>query len=311
MATPNRAAQITKLHKVLKKHFTPVEPHLERPVLEQLLYACCLENASYSAADQAYEALQKSFFDWNEVRVSTINELAEAMPMLPQPATSAANLRRVLQSVFESTYSFDLELLKKQNLGPASQRLEKIDGATPFVVSYAVQTALSGHSIPIDQGALDALYIVGVIDEGEHKTGSVPGLERAIAKNKGFEFGSLLHQLGAELIANPFSVNLHKILLEVAPEAKDRLPKRQAKKLEGEAASPAQAVTPAAKKAPAPAAKEKEKPAAEPPAAKKKPAVESAKKPPVKKPLPAASKKKPPEMKKKSPGGGLTKRKPR
>jgi hypothetical protein len=304
MATTNRAAQITKLHKVLKKHFTPVEPHLERPVLEQLLFACCLENAQYSAAEAAYQALQKSFFDWNEVRVSTINELSDAMPMLPQPPAAAGNLRRILQSVFESTYSFDLESLKKQNLGPATQRLEKLDGATPFVVAYAVQTALGGHSIPIDQGTLDALFIVGVIDEGEHKTGSVPGLERAIAKNKGFEFGSLLHQLGAELVANPFSTNLHKILLEVAPDAKDRLPKRQVKKPEAEAAPSA---PPAAKKTAAPG---KEKPTAEP-AAKKKPAPEPAKKPAVKKPLPAAAKKKPPEVKKKPAGSGLSKRKPR
>ena len=43
------------------------------------------------------------------------------------------------------------------------------------------------------------------------------------------EFGSLPHQLGAELVANPFSTNLHKILLEIAPDGKDRLPKRQPK----------------------------------------------------------------------------------
>ena len=47
----NRAALLTKLHKVLKKHYKPVSPPKDRTVLEHLLYACCLENARPEAAD--------------------------------------------------------------------------------------------------------------------------------------------------------------------------------------------------------------------------------------------------------------------
>ena len=316
MAIPNRAALIAKTHKTLKKHYTAVPPDLERPLLEQLLFACCLENAPYAAAEEALRSLQTSFFDWNEVRVSTVNELAEAVKMLPDPASAAAHVRRILQVVFETTYSFDLEALKKQNLGPATQRLQKLDGTTPFIVAYGVQTALGGHSIPLDRGALEALAIVGVINEAEQREGVAPGLERAIPKNKGLEFGSLLHQLGAELVANPFSTNLHKILLEINPDAKERLPKRQAKKAEPEqppakpAAGKDKSAPPAkeaAKGKPSPAAKEKP---AEPAPSKKKP-PEPVKKPVAKKSPPPAGKKKEPEVKKKSAASGLSKRKPR
>ena len=54
---PNRAALLTKAHKVLKKHYKPVTPAAERPLMEQLLFALCLENATYEAAEQAYAAL--------------------------------------------------------------------------------------------------------------------------------------------------------------------------------------------------------------------------------------------------------------
>jgi endonuclease III len=230
MAGPNRAALIAKLYKVLKQHYKPVESNGHRPLLEQMLFACCLENAHYPKAEKVYEHLAGAFFDWNEVRVSTVKELAEAMRELPFPAAAASNLKSVLQTVFEATYSFELETLKKQNIGAGIKRLSKMEGASQFVVAYATQHALGGHSIPLDRGALEVLYIVGLANEAERQSGEVTGLERAIAKNKGEEFGSLLHQLSADFVANPFSPTVKALLLSVNSEAKDRLPKRGQKK---------------------------------------------------------------------------------
>lgn len=241
MATQNRTALINKVHKVLKKHYKPV-PIPERPLLEHALYACCLENASYEAGDKAYAAVSSTFFDWNEVRVSTVKELAEVMHALPEPAAAAGNLKRILQSVFEANYSFDLETLKKMPLGQAQQKLQKHPGATPFVVAYVTQAALGGHAIPLDRGLLDVFEILGLATEQEKAAHNVPGLERAIPKNKGIEFGSLAHQLGADLVHSPHSPNLHKTLLEIAPDCKDRLPKRTAKSAKAEPASQESAV---------------------------------------------------------------------
>jgi endonuclease III len=227
MAAPSRTAQFTRLSKILKKYYQPVAPDLGRSVFEHLLFACLLENAPYAAAEEALAALVHTFFDWNEIRVSSVRELSEVIAGLPQPSTAAHHVKRVLQSVFEATYSFDLEDLRKQNLGPAVERLQKIDGTTPFAVAYAVQAALGGHSIPVDAGTLRVLLLVGLISERDAAAGVVPGLERAIAKNAGMEFGSLLHQLGADFVASPYTPSMHEILLEITPEIKDRLPRRR------------------------------------------------------------------------------------
>ncbi|MBL8828072.1 MAG: hypothetical protein JNM18_13925 [Planctomycetaceae bacterium] len=229
MSTSNRAALFTKAHKVLKKYYKPVEP-IERPVLEHLLYACLLENTHYEQADKAFDLLKGSLFDWNEVRVSTVKELAEMVPFLPDAMAAVGNLRKVLFAVFESQYSYDLEPLKKLNLGVAQAKIQKYAGSTPFVVGYATQVTLGGHCIPIDRGSMGVLNIIVDVTDKERKEVTVSGLERAIPKNKGIEFGSLLHALGADMMANPYSTNLHKILLEINPDAKDRLPKRHAKK---------------------------------------------------------------------------------
>jgi len=72
MTAPSRAAQFAKVHKVLKKHYKPIPSNAGRTVIEHLLFACCLENASPDAAEDAFAALLPTFFDWNEIRVTSI-----------------------------------------------------------------------------------------------------------------------------------------------------------------------------------------------------------------------------------------------
>ena len=241
MPASNRAALISKAQKVLAKHYTPVN-QVERPVLEQLLYACCLENNRYEVADETFARLQESMFDWNEVRVTTIRELSELMKGNVDPTKAANQLKHTLHSVFESVYAFDLEILKKQNLGVSVKQLEGYRGVTPFAIAYVVQNSLGGHAIPLSEGALNALHYAGIATEAEAKAGKVPGLERAVPKTKGAEFSSILHQLGAELAASPFNTNSRAIILEIDAGAKERFPKRggrkAAKKKEAKKAAP-------------------------------------------------------------------------
>ena len=302
MSSPNRTALLTKLHRALKKHYKPFVPRGEQPVLETLLFACCLENAPHDIAERVYTAVRVSFFDWNEIRVTTVKELAEVMSPLPDPAAAAANLKGVLQNTFESEYCFELETIKKKNLGDAIKRIQKLEGASPFVVAYATQVSLGGHSIPIDKGTLGVLYVLGVITEAEQAAHAVPGLERAIPKNKGVEFGSLLHELGAEFTSNAFSPQLREFLLTIAADAKDRFPKRTPKK-------PVPEPVPEPPKVEAKSAK---KPAEPPPTSKKK-EIPAPKKAPEPAKLAPAKKKPPtpPPAKKKTVAKALAKRKPR
>ena len=57
MASTSRSGQFIKLHKVLKKHYSPVTPDAERPVLEHLLFASCLEDAHHNTAEEAFAEL--------------------------------------------------------------------------------------------------------------------------------------------------------------------------------------------------------------------------------------------------------------
>ena len=137
MATPSRSALIGRTLKVLRKHYKPAPPPpKDRSLFEHLLFACLFEDSPHEAAEQVFATLKQDYFGWNEIRVSTIRELTDALKPLVNPADSAARLKQSLHSVFESVYEFDIESLKKQNIGQAAKHLQRYKGTTPFAVAF-------------------------------------------------------------------------------------------------------------------------------------------------------------------------------
>lgn len=303
MSAKNRADLLTKLHKVVKKEYSLIATPSNRTVLEHMVYGAVLEDSTFEAADEAFAKLQENFYDWNEVRVTTRKELAELMKGLSNPVDAASRVKKSLHGVFEKFYQFDLEFLKKENLGKAVQAMETFTGVSPFTISYTAQNGLGGHSIPIDQSFMNLMYAIGTISEKELLDRKITGLERTIPKSKGVEFSVLVHQLAVAFTSAPFSSNVRNIILKVAPDAKERFPKRGGKKTAKEDEKPSKPKKKVAKAA-------KKKPTAKKAPAKKKAAAKKSTKPgkakaPAKKSAKAAKKKA------KSSSRKLSKKKPR
>lgn len=224
-----RNERIGKLFRVARQKFDPAAPPGDRKLLEHLIYACLLEDSSAESADEVFARLQLDYFDWNEVRVTTTVELAELMKSMPDPAATANRLRRALHGMFEAHYSFDLEFLRKENLGKAIETVSKYRGMTPFSIAYVTQHALGGHAIPLDQTMMNLMYSIGVVDPAELSSMKVTGLERVIPKNQGVEFASVVHQLAVAWRESPFSNDLRALLKKINPDAEQFFPKRGGK----------------------------------------------------------------------------------
>jgi endonuclease III len=214
----NRSVRIGKLHQALKKHYKPVELP-RRPLLEQILFACCLEDATFDGAEEVLAKLIHGYFDWNEVRVTTVSELAEVMTGLPDPTSAATRLKKILHNLFEKHYSFDLENISKLALGKAIEHLESIPGMTPFVLGHVIQHSLGGHQIPLDDAALKVLELCEIASAADVAKRAVPGLERAIAKTKGIEFATLLHACAVDYRQHPQGTTPRAVILAVHPDA--------------------------------------------------------------------------------------------
>lgn len=229
MSTKNRGDRIQLLQKVVSKHYTPVLAAEDRSVLEHLLYACCLEDAPHEAADEAFHRLQESFFDWNEVRVTTVSELCETLHNLPEPSAAALRIKKNLQSLFETRYSFEIDDMIKMNQGKAVQELEKLGGMTKFVLGYVTQNALGGHAIPVSHSMMQVLLATEIVSPTEAEKGQAPGLERTIPKTKGPAFTSCLHQLALDYMLAPGGKQTKAIMKEAGASEPKKLPPEKEK----------------------------------------------------------------------------------
>ncbi|GBD36312.1 hypothetical protein HRbin36_01433 [bacterium HR36] len=157
-------------------------PH-SRPVLEQMLYAVCRRNCSRDLADAAFSRLKSVFSDWNEVRVSAVREVADALAPLPDAFARAEQLIGLLQDVFESLYSFDLEGLRNKPSQQAAKQLARWHHADNFVVAWTLQYALDTHALPLDESTHRVTVRLGLISPDQPLASAASALQRQVRKD--------------------------------------------------------------------------------------------------------------------------------
>lgn len=158
----DRQALLKKLLPVLKKQYKITIPKLDRPVMETMLYAVCLENSTVEQADAAYQRFCQSFPDLNEARVSSIGEIEPVFADCDGVAWRAFRTRAILQYVFDKTYNFEFESLRKKTLELATKQLARIKHLSPFVRSFTLQQVIGAHIIPLDDDSSRALVWLGL-----------------------------------------------------------------------------------------------------------------------------------------------------
>jgi endonuclease-3 len=177
---------MNRLFTATKRGHDAAEPEA-RPVLEHLIYGVCREGTTREKADAAFRALQANFFDWNEVRVSMIREVADVIDELPDAEARAQRIISLLQEIFETTFSFELDSLHKKGLKQAEKQLQRYQGSDPYVVAYTLQTGLGGHYLPLDNAMSRALKRLEVLD-GEPDEAARASLEHLVPKSRGYQF---------------------------------------------------------------------------------------------------------------------------
>jgi endonuclease-3 len=198
-ATMNKQQLLLQVHATLKKKYSvPDGPSEPRPILEEVVYAIIREGTPTELADAVYKKFKEAFFDWNEVRVSTIQEVAEVLYGLPEAGSKAKRLIEFLQEHFERTYSFSMEDLEKKGLKQSAKQLSryKDHGVNDFVVAWVTQRSLGGHAIPLDDPTIRTLNRLGILEEEIEDYEATRGtLEHYIPKSKGIEFTETIIQL--------------------------------------------------------------------------------------------------------------------
>ncbi|MEQ9411635.1 MAG: hypothetical protein RIK87_28230 [Fuerstiella sp.] len=194
----DKAQACKKLTALLQKDYGRSLPKLRLPVLETMLFAVCLEDNSWDNAEAGYQKLLKSYFDLNEIRVSSVGELEETLGDLRQADWKGLRIRSILRFVFESTYSFSFEKLAKLTLESAQKRLKKIDYLSPFITSFTLQQVLGAHVVCLDESTHRAAIHLGIVPPDSSIEEASEFLKGGLKKAEAFGFSCLLRSLATD-----------------------------------------------------------------------------------------------------------------
>lgn len=238
MAATSKAQFLNEIHTLLKKRYQ-LEPRGTRlSVLEAVISGIGHEGTTREQANQALSRFKDGFYDWNEVRVSSLDEIQEVLAGLPDPEGRAQKVRRFLRQLFETTYGFNLEGLTKKPLKEAIKALEEFEALTSdYVLATVIQQALGGHAIPVDAPIRRALRRLGLADPQTDDAALRAALERAVPKNRGAEFIDLMEELAQDTCVEGEPDCPRCELKKVCPTGQTRLAEQRAA-LKAEASVP-------------------------------------------------------------------------
>ncbi len=187
--------KVQKLYRSLKRKYPAVQKITYEEPVDALVYAIITAELSEATAQSAIKRLADYFVDWNDLRISRVEEIIEALgPEVSAARDIASALTTALRTVFSKYNMVSLKALYKMSKRPAKGFLEKIEGVNRFAVDYCMLTSLHGHAIPLTKKMIEYLRNNELV-QAEADEGEIEGfLARQISAENAYEFYSLLRR---------------------------------------------------------------------------------------------------------------------
>jgi len=187
--------KVHKLYRLLKRKYPKAKKLIYDEPVEALIHAIISEKMSETATQSAIKRFADYFVDWNDLRVSRLEEIVEVLGADTSVTRDIAlALTSALGAVFDRYNMVSLKALKKIGKRPARQTLEKMNGLSRFVVSYCMLTSLHGHAIPLTKKMIDYLRSKQLIHPDADEQQIEGFLARQISAENAYGFYALLRR---------------------------------------------------------------------------------------------------------------------
>jgi endonuclease III len=187
------AKKIQTLYRSLSHKHPKAQEATHDEVVDSIIFALINAELNEKAAEAAMTRFTNHFIDWNDLRVSRMEEIVDVLGK-DTPATKdiASAIVKVLRAIFDTYHKVNLEALKKVGKRPARQALEKIDGLSRYAIDYCMLIALKGHAIPLTSKMLDYLRSHELVDPDADEQQISGFLVKQIPAKNGYHFYVLL-----------------------------------------------------------------------------------------------------------------------
>ena len=163
----------------LKKAFAKLRQSVGKPIipepddpLRRLAVAILGVGSSDAEAVKATDRALANMVDWNEIRISTAEQVHEAIGNGIAPgAQHCRRLITALQGIYNIENCLSLDRLKNMPRRDAKQYLEALPGVDEYAVASVMLWSLGGHAIPVNDRLLEGLRSANLVypqaDRGE------------------------------------------------------------------------------------------------------------------------------------------------
>lgn len=186
------SAKIARLFRYLKQRHAKVKKPVYDNAINSLIFAAIRENCSQTATKPLMRKLEKYFVDFNELRVSKIEEIMEVLGSTDDDFHKAADTMKItLDSIFGKYNALDLSGLKDMGKKLAKKELEELE-ISRFALNYCFVTFFGGHAIPLTEKMVEYLRSEELVYPDSTIEQIEGFLERQITAANGFLFYSAL-----------------------------------------------------------------------------------------------------------------------
>ena len=163
-----KSNQIVKLAEKVELPQELPDTDLEGTLLERGMYAVMLREIPSARAKAAVLSLRKAYTDYNEARVSQLQELAELIApsgkgytRLAKYIPAARELKSYLQAIYQNTHGLDLKELEDDPAG-VGRTLAAAPEIGTALVTYLIYLA-DGGELPVLAGTIRVLDRLGAM----------------------------------------------------------------------------------------------------------------------------------------------------
>jgi len=117
---------------------------------------------SREEAWNVFSRLKREFVDWNEVRVSSVQELLRALPEADDPLGLVSFVKDVLAFFHASHHTLNGDMLDGLSPSEVRRYLGQIQGIERSTVDLVLRMKLSHPIVPLEENSLRAMVRLGL-----------------------------------------------------------------------------------------------------------------------------------------------------
>ncbi len=146
----NKMSKIARVCELLDQQYGRPEWGGRKNVLDELILTILSQNTTAVNARRAFACLRSRFATWEDVRLASVDKIAEAIKVGGLANRKAPRIKKILEEIHARQGTLDLEWLAEKSDSEAIDYLRAFEGVGRKTAACTLMFALGRTILPVD-----------------------------------------------------------------------------------------------------------------------------------------------------------------